>query len=288
MVEASQRVDIEANGLPAGMAFSNGYALARFGDLHLNLLTKATADIVTDTFWSIGASVAGNAGFFDIVTPQLPGSPIGTEVLVQISLNVTAALTDERANAYVESTATLQTAEAKIAEIHFQNASSKTPATYQAIRFLPTPAEIRFGESTITVKLTTGTSYMLGAGLQGDTSALADITPGMDPSTHVHFSQATVNALNSAHIGLEPLTPGLQLITASKATYPSPSTPPTLWASNSADGPFEPVTSADVSTDTHEISVPLSATPRFYRLSSSAAVEIKSIRIQSSQVILGY
>lgn len=287
-VQDGRRVDVESNGIPVGTAYSSGYASADFGSLHLSLLAKATAEGVTDTFWGHGSRAAGNAVLHDIVTPLLPGSPAGTEVLVRVSLEVAATLSDTFSSAYLESTVTLHAADVPAAEVRFSVSGSQSPPSYLALNHQTTPIDLQFGQSSVVVKLKSGTSYMLDAVLQGDASAQADINPGMAPESHVPFSQAMVEASNSAHIGLSGVTPGLQLITASKGTYPPPSSTPSLVASDSATGPFEPVTNAVVAANSREISVPISTNQRFFRFSSGTAMDILSIRIESGQLVLRY
>ena len=287
-VQDSRRVDVDANGLPAGLALSSASASAEFGGLHLFLDAKATADLVWQNFWGHGATASGNAGISDTLTFSLPGRPNGTEVVVAVTLGVDATVNGNHGDAFVEADLQFQSLDDPGVKIHFQLGTADARASRYTLSRQTQPPLLIPDEETAVIRLKTGTSYQLDAVLQGNVSAAADINPGTAPETHVPFSQGTVNAANTAHIGLTPITPGLVIASASKSTYPLASVGPVLYASPTVDGPYVAVTAAQVDLDTRRITTPVTGATQFYRLGGRYTRGIGSIAVKDGFVRLDY
>jgi hypothetical protein len=123
--------------------------------------------------------------------------------------------------------------------------------------------------------------------IQGSASAAADINPGTTEESHIRFSQGIVDAANTAHIGLNPITPGLKVVSSAKATYDFVAAP-SLVSSLSPEGPFSLVSDAISTPSNRQFSVPLANETRFFRISATSATPIQSVRLENGHLILGY
>ncbi len=138
-------------------------------------------------------------------------------------------------------------------------------------------------------KFHTGATYRVDAIIQGRVDASADINPGLDPSARRAFSRGTVDAANTAHIGLQPLVPGATIVSGSGSNYAYPDAGPKLLGSASLDGPFEPVPGAYVDFLNQAVVAPApSGAQQFFRLSGRLGWVIQGASLTDGQIRIRY
>ena len=287
-VQALQRADVEGNGQPAGRTFSSTTATAAYGHLHLQLETGSVANFVWRNWWGESASAAGNAVLTDTLQVQRPGVPAGTLIPVAVTLGVDATATAVNGSANVEATLAVRSSDESLLEIRFSNTGQLNPVGRVVFDRQFQPARVTDGDETAIVRLRTGVTYFLDAVLQGDCSSATDINPSLAPEARIANSHAAVSAGNTAHIGLTPLVADAHIVTGSHATYELASVGPALLASAELDGPYLPVSGAQLDLEQRQIKAPMTVGRQFYRLAARWSRPIVSATVNPTGIVIQY